>query len=361
MAISLIPMTSRSTAVGRRHDGGQRVAWFVEPDRRSEPGNQDALGRRARSAEIQEAPPGVKFALGENVKQSNWGEEYTTRYPQSRMGVDEIIADAFERALAYRRRHQQWREDRRGLPPRIDLELEAISEVLEGKRWIHCHSYRQSELLALMQTCDRYGITIGTFQHILEGYKVADEMARRGIMGSAFADWWAYKFEVYDAIPYAGALMHNAGVVVSFNSDDAELGRHLNIDAAKAVKYGDVPEQEALKFVTLNPARQLRIDKWVGSLEPGKHADLVVWSHAPLSIYAVCEQTWVDGRQYFSRETEMALRQRDAQRHAALIQRILETDAPQRRADEDEKTRDELWPREDIFCHGHGHGGHDHD
>ena len=327
--------------------GGQnqviKMRWGVPPE----------------SLKFENAPPGIKFALGENVKQSNWGDDHTSRYPQTRMGVDEIIADAFERAKAYAQAKETWRSQRQGLPHRLDLELEALSEVLGGQRWIHCHSYRQSEILALMKTCDRYGITIGTFQHILEGYKVADEMARRGIMGSAFSDWWAYKFEVYDAIPYAGALMHNAGVVVSYNSDDAELGRHLNIEAAKAMRYGDVPAEEALKFVTLNAARQLRIDERVGSIAPGKDADLAVWNRSPLSVYAVCKQTWVDGRRYFSRDDDRQLRQRDKKRHAALVQRILSTKADQLSPDEDDKAIGQLWPREDVFCHGHGGHGHE--
>ena len=316
-------------------------------------------GVAQESLKFAEAPPGVKFALGENVKQSNWGDDHRTRYPQTRMGVDEIIADAFERAVDYSRRHKAWRTDRKGLPPRIDLELEALAQVVAGERWIHCHSYRQSELMALMKTCDRYGITIGTFQHILEGYKVADEMAKRGIMGSAFADWWAYKFEVYDAIPHAGTLMHNAGVVVSFNSDDAELGRHLNVDAAKAIRYGGLSDEEALKFVTLNPAKQLRIDQYVGSIAPGMHADLAVWSTSPMSVYAACQQTWVDGRPYFSRDEDSQLRKRDQQRHAAIVQRILDTNSAQLKPDEDDKNDDELWPREDTFCHGHGAHGHE--
>ena len=174
---------------------------------------------------------------------------------------------------------------------------------------MHCHSYRQDEILALIRVLDDFGIRIATFQHILEGYKVADAMAKHGAMGSAFADWWAYKFEVYDAIPYNGALMHQAGVVVSFNSDDAELGRRLNHEAAKATKYGGVPEEEALKFVTLNPARQLRIDDRVGSIRNGLDADLVIWSGHPLSILSRCEQTWIDGRRYFDIEDDRKARQ----------------------------------------------------
>lgn len=312
-------------------------------------------GSSPEEMKFREAPPGIKFALGENVKQSNWGDEFRSRYPQTRMGVDEIIEDAFLRASDYAARKKDWEANHRGLPPRKDLELEAISQILAGERWIHCHSYRQSEIMALMLLCDRYQVRIGTFQHILEGYKVADEMAKRGIMGSAFSDWWAYKFEVFDAIPYAGALMHNAGVVVSYNSDDAEMGRRLNLEAAKAMRYGEVSAEEAFKFVTLNPARQLRIDSFVGSLEPGKHADVVVWSGNPLSVYSRCEQTWVDGRRYFSIDQSRELETRDRARHAALVQRVLSLKAEQLAEGEAEPSLVDLWPRSDTYCHGHEH------
>jgi N-acetylglucosamine-6-phosphate deacetylase len=309
-----------------------------------------------------QAPPGIKFALGENVKQSNWGEDFATRYPQSRMGVEQIIRDAFAAAKQYRLDHKKWTETRQGLPPRVDLELEAVAEIVEKKRWIHCHSYRQDEILALLRTLDDFKLKIGTFQHILEGYKVADAMAKHGAMGSAFSDWWAYKFEVYDAIPYAGALMHDAGVVVSFNSDDAELARHLNQEAAKAVKYGGVPVEEALKFVTLNPARQLRIEKYVGSIEPGKDADLVLWSGPPLSNFSRCEQTWIDGRKYFDLQEDLEARKQAHLMRAKLIQRVIFSGDPMR--DEGE-TDDEMlyrlcWPRIDVFCGHHHHDGHQH-
>ena len=209
--------------------------------------------------------------------------------------------------------------------------------------------------MALMLLCDRFDIHIGTFQHILEGYKVADEMAARGIMGSAFSDWWAYKFEVYDAIPFAGALMHQAGVVVSFNSDDAEMGRRLNLEAAKAMRYGGVTPEEALKFVTLNPARQLRIDTWVGSLEPGKQADIAIWNRSPLSVYTRCEQTWIDGRKYFSRDQARTLEARDKEWHAALVQRVLSLDATQLSEGETDPSLLDLWPRTDTYCHDHEH------
>jgi N-acetylglucosamine-6-phosphate deacetylase len=231
------------------------------------------------------------------------------------------------------------------------LELDALAEILQKKRWVHCHSYRQDEILALIRTFDDYGITIGSLQHILEGYKVADAMARHGATGSTFADWWAYKIEVYDAIPFNGALMHRQGVIVSFNSDDDELGRHLNHDAAKAMKYGGVPREEALKFVTLNPARQLRIDRWVGSLEAGKHADIVVWSGDPLSVRSRCQQTWIDGRKYFDREDYRELRAQQATMRSALIKKIIDSGQTTQSATERQPEEWELWPRHDEACH----------
>jgi imidazolonepropionase-like amidohydrolase len=269
------------------------------------------------------AMPSIKFALGENPKQSNWGDQYTTRYPQTRMGVEQIIRDEFKAARDYQRDWADWAKNKNRIPPRRDLELEAISEILQHKRLVHSHSYRQDEILMLMRVAQDFGFTIGTFQHVLEGYKVADVMAEMGIGASAFSDWWAYKFEVYDAIPYNGTLMHQAGVVVSFNSDSDELARRLNLEAAKAVKYGGVPPEEALKFVTLNPAKQLRIDGRVGSLEAGKDADFVLWNQSPLSTYTFCEQTWIDGRKYFDREEDKKLRAEVTRQRSALIQKIL--------------------------------------
>ena len=242
-----------------------------------------------------------------------------------------------------------------GLPPRRDLELDALREIVEGHRWIHCHSYRQDEILALLRILEEYDVTIGTFQHILEGYKVADEMAKHGAMASAFSDWWAYKFEVYDAIPHAGALMHKQGVVVSFNSDDGELARHLNQEAAKAIKYGGVPREEALKFVTLNPARQLRIEHLVGSLEPGKHADFVIWNGDPLSNFTRCEQTWIDGRRYFQRDEDAQMLALSLQKRNTLIQKILSSREDMRKVGERDFDPAALWPRYDEFCHHFNH------
>jgi imidazolonepropionase-like amidohydrolase len=256
---------------------------------------------------FQAAPPGIKFALGENVKQSNWGEKYVTRFPQTRMGVRAFIANRFTAARQYL---ADWDAYRKAagtsaaagrVPPRRDLELEAIGEIIQGNRWIHCHSYRQDEILMLIRLMESFGVRIGTFQHALEGYKVADEIARHGAGASAFSDWWGFKFEVYDAIPYNGSLMRDRGVLVSFNSDSSELARRLYGEAAKAVKYGGTPEAEALKFVTLNPAKQLRVDPFVGSLEPGKDADFAIWSKSPLDSGTVCLQTWIEGKKYFDR------------------------------------------------------------
>ena len=313
-------------------------------------------GATGEDLKFKEAPPGIKFALGENVKQSNWGDEFNTRYPQTRMGVEQIIRDAFAAAIDYQKSHDRWNADHAGLPPRRDLELDALAEVVQGRRWIHCHSYRQDEILALVRVCDHYGITIGSLQHILEGYKVADVIAKHGATGSAFSDWWAYKYEVIDAIPFNGALMHRQGIVVSFNSDDAELGRHLNHEAAKAVKYGGVEPVEALKFVTLNPAKQLRIDTWVGSLEAGKHADFVVWSGPPLSVTSRCQETWIDGRKFFDREADQAARDEQLKMRARLIRKVLESGQTMQKAGERQPDDSELWPRVDEYC-AHGGGG----
>jgi len=266
------------------------------------------------------APGGIKFALGENVKQANWGDRNTTRFPQTRMGVGTFYINRFTAARQYQQSLDAWRaSDRSTPPPRRDLELEAIAEILAGSRLIHCHSYRQDEIVAFLRVMESFGVRVASLQHILEGYKVADEIARHGAGASAFADWWAYKFEVIDAIPYAGSLLHQRGVNVSFNSDSSDHARRLNLEAAKAVKYGDTAEPDALRFVTLNPARQLGIDRWVGSLEPGKDADFVLWSGSPLDSSSVCDQTWIEGTLYFDRSLEPARSRALTQEHAQLV------------------------------------------
>lgn len=306
-------------------------------------------GLTGEGLKFAEAPPGVKFALGENVTQAN-RPDGGGRFPASRMGVDQLFRDAFEAARDYSQRMEAWQTSRRGLPPRRDLELEALSEILHQQRWIHCHSYRQDEVLALLRLLEEYNIQVGTLQHILEGYKVAEQLAKHGAMASAFSDWWAYKFEVQDATPWAGALMHQQGVVVSFNSDDGELARHLNQEAAKAVRYGGVPREEALKFVTLNPARQLRVDHLVGSLEPGKHADFVIWNGDPLSNFTRCEQTWIDGSRWFHRGEDEQLRETARQQRNTLIQKVLKSGEETLAPGERERNPALDWPRQDEYC-----------
>ncbi len=271
-----------------------------------------------------EARPGIKFALGENVTQKSWGDKFTRRYPKTRMGVEQFNLERFTMARDYQARWKEYdalsaTERGRKIPPRRDLELECLAEILNGERDIHCHSYRQDEILMLMRLAESLDFRVACFQHILEGYKVADEMAKHGAAASAFSDWWTYKPEVYDAIPYAGAILHEHGVVVSFNSDSGELARRLNLEAAKAVKYGAVPEPEALEFVTLNTAKQLGVERYAGSLEVGKDADLALWSGPPLSSGSICMQTWVDGKKYFDRAIDLENRKKVASERATLI------------------------------------------
>jgi N-acetylglucosamine-6-phosphate deacetylase len=318
------------------------------------------------------APPGIKLALGENVKQSNWGDEHTTRYPQTRMGVETLIRDRFQAAREYARAREKAGDDP-WTQPRRDLELEALAEILAGTRLVHCHSYRQDEILMLCRVAKDFGFRIGTFQHVLEGYKVAEAIRESAIGASAFSDWWAYKIEVQDAIPWNGAIMHREGIVVSFNSDSNDLARRMNVEAAKAVKYGGLDPHDALKFVTLNPAIQLGIEKRVGSIEADKDADLAIWNADPLSTFSRCVATWVDGREAFSLARDAELRRANEANRARLLKKLLaltpeKPDAPggrRRRGDEHERrARLDLW-RHGLDADGegcgdcgvHGHGG----
>jgi len=273
------------------------------------------------------ADPYIKFALGENVKQSNW-QSYG-RFPQTRMGVEQIFTDYFQRAKEYKAAWRKYNNSSKKIKakikaPRYDIEMETLVEILDGKRFISCHSYVQSEINMLMKVADRFGVRVNTFTHILEGYKVADKMKDHGVGGSTFSDWWAYKFEVNDAIPYNGAIMHSQGVTVAFNSDDSEMSRRLNQEAAKAVKYGGVSEEDAWKFVTLNPAKLLHIDDEVGSIKVGKSADLVLWSDHPMSIYSVVEKTMIDGAFYYDLDRANAQVDQIAKEKNKLIQDMLQ-------------------------------------
>ena len=257
-------------------------------------------GASAKDMIYPNSPKFIKFALGENVKQSNWGGN--SRFPQTRMGVEQIYMDYFSRAKAYEKKQKS------GNPFRKDIEMEVLLEILNKERFISCHSYVQSEINMLIKVAEKFDFNINTFTHILEGYKVADKMKSHGVGASTFSDWWAYKYEVNDAIPYNAAILHKVGVITAINSDDAEMSRRLNQEAAKAVKYGDVTEEEAWKMVTLNPAKLLHLDGNIGSVKEGKIADLVLWSGHPMSIYTKAEKTLIEGTIYFDINTDLASR-----------------------------------------------------
>jgi imidazolonepropionase-like amidohydrolase len=284
-------------------------------------------GQPASKLPFEGAVPGIKFALGENPKRSNFSiPGQTPRYPATRMGVEETIRTAFAEARDYKKTWDDYDKrvasgDKNAIPPRRDLRLDPLVEVLEGKRYVHAHCYREDEILMLLRVAKEFGFKVRTFQHVLEGYKVADEIAAAGTGASTFSDWWAYKVEAYDAIPYNAALMTRRGVIVSINSDDAEEATHLNQEAAKTMKYGGLTHDEALKLVTLNPAIQLGIDKRVGSIDVGKDADLVIYNHDPLSAYAAVQKTLIDGRVYFDRQRDIAEREPREKEKKALMEK----------------------------------------
>ncbi len=322
-------------------------------------GGQSAIikfrwGSKPENMKFDGADGFIKFALGENVKQSNWGDNRTVRFPQTRMGVEQVYMDHFTRAKEYASK---------GSDKRVDLELECLNEIMNRQRFITCHSYQQGEITMLMRVAEQFGFNINTFTHILEGYKIADKMKQHGVHASSFSDWWAYKYEVIDAIPYNGAILHDMGVITGFNSDDAEMARRLNTEAAKAVKYGGVPEEEAWKFVTLNPAKMLHIDDRVGSIKVGKDADVVLWSGHPMSVYTKAEQTYVDGRCYFDIEQDETMRKEISAERNRLIQKMLDAKAGGAKTQKALMKKQHLWHCDDLGEHGeHGeHLGHDHE
>jgi imidazolonepropionase-like amidohydrolase len=303
-------------------------------------------GQPASKLPFEGALPGIKFALGENPKRSNFSlPGQPKRYPSTRMGVEETIRGAFTEARDYKNYWDVYNKriaagEKNLIPPRRDLRLEPLVEVLDGKRYVHAHCYREDEILMLLRVAKEFGFRVRTFQHVLEGYKVADELAAAAVGASTFSDWWAYKVEAYEAIPYNAAVMTRRGVVVSINSDDAEEATHLNQEAAKTMKYGGLTHDEALRLVTLNAAIQLGIDKRVGSIDVGKDADLVIYNHDPLSAYAVAQKTIVDGRVLFDRDKDIAER-------AALEKEKEDLIEKQKKAAEkkpDEKKPDEKKP-----------------
>jgi imidazolonepropionase-like amidohydrolase len=289
-------------------------------------------GKDAEGLVMKEAKPGIKFALGENPKrqgqggQSPFGGNLAPRYPGTRMGVEDVIREAFTEAKQYQAAWKDY-EARKAkgeslLAPRKDLKLEPLVEILEGKRLVHAHCYRADEILMLLRVADEFGFKIATLQHVLEGYKVADEIKAHGAGASTFSDWWGYKIEAYDAIPYNAAVLTRKGVLTSLNSDDVgngDLSTRLNTEAGKTMKYGGLSEDEALALITINPAKQLGIDRYVGSIEVGKQADLVIYDKDPLSMYSKVERVFIDGIQYFDREADVAARTRkDAEKKGLL-------------------------------------------
>jgi len=316
-------------------------------------GGQSAIikfrwGKGAGDMIFQEAPGFIKFALGENVKRSN-SPKPGDRFPLTRMGVEQVYADAFTRAREYELRAASIPSGKRSRKNaeaptnrRRDLELDALVEILNEERFITCHSYVQSEINMLMNVADTMGFKVNTFTHILEGYKVSDRLREHGAHASTFSDWWAYKFEVNDAIPYNAALLTKAGVNTGINSDDAEMGRRLNQEAAKAMKYGGLSKEEAIKLVTINPAKMLHVEEWVGSIEVGKQADLVIWSGDPLSVYSEADQTFVDGILYFDRNWLPEMEARDEALRSELLAEMLKQ--------KDSKSR-KPGPKGDLLYH----------
>jgi imidazolonepropionase-like amidohydrolase len=296
-------------------------------------GGQSALiklrwGTNPEEMKIKGADGFIKFALGENVKRSS--NPNSIRFPQTRMGVEQVYMDAFSSAVEYEKKWKTYnglsKKAKVGaLAPRKDLAMETMSEIINKKRFISCHSYVQSEINMLMKVAEQFNFNVNTFTHILEGYKVADKMKAHGVGASTFSDWWAYKWEVRYAIPYNAAIMHDAGLVVAINSDDAEMGRRLNQEAAKTVKYGGMSQEDAWKMVTLNPAKLLHLDNRMGSLKVGKDADVVVWSGNPLSVYTKVETTIIDGVIYFDFQKDAKMDLWIEKERARLIQKMKAT------------------------------------
>jgi imidazolonepropionase-like amidohydrolase len=293
-------------------------------------GGQSALvklrwGETPENYKIQGADGFIKFALGENVKRTS--NAASIRFPQTRMGVEQVYVDAFTNAREYEKKWTAYnnlpaKEKALALKPRRDLADETILEILNKKRFISCHSYVQSEINMLMKVAERFNFRVNTFTHILEGYKVADKMAQHGVAASTFSDWWNYKWEVRYAIPYNAAIMHRAGVLTAINSDDAEMGRRLNQEAAKSVKYAGISEEDAMKMVTLNPAKMLHLDNQMGSVKAGKSADIVLWTDHPLSVYAKPEKTIIDGKVYFDIEKDKQNNKDLEAERARIIQKM---------------------------------------
>ena len=299
-------------------------------------GGQNAImklrwGKTASEMLFDGAPLTLKFALGENPKRSGGtlAAVGTQRYPATRMGVEDVIREAMTEAKLYQKAWQEFRAGR-AAEPRRDMKLDPLVEVLEGKRLVVCHAYRGDEMLMMIRVADEFGFKIASFEHVQEGYKVAKEMAKHGVAGAGFSDWWSYKMEVIDGTPYNMAIMTKKGVLTSINSDstDGGLMRRLNTEAAKTMKYGGLSEQQALALITINPAKHLKLDQRLGSLEVGKDADLVIWNKHPLSSYAVAQKVFIDGAIYFDRDEDLRQRAAQAVRKKALADKLKSASPP---------------------------------
>jgi imidazolonepropionase-like amidohydrolase len=295
-------------------------------------------GKDAEGLKFQGAPPEIKFALGENPKRRGQGgfgaTPQTLRYPATRMGVEDVIREAFTQAQAYQASWKEYEAKKaKGevvIPPARDLKLEPLVEVMEGKRLVNVHCYRQDEILMILRVAHDFHFK-PLLQHVLEGYKVADEIFAAGATASTFSDWWSYKVEAYDAIPYNVALMVRKGIIVSVNSDDAELMRHLNTEAAKSMKYGGLSRDEALALVTINPAKQLHVENRVGSIEAGKDADITIYDGDPLSTQSKVTQVFIDGELYFDRDKDLSHRPEIDKERKMLISKAEELAKPDKK------------------------------
>lgn len=320
-------LNPKDIAIYRALAGGVTTANILHGSANSIGGQNTVVkfkyGHAIEDFPIPDAPPGIKFAMGENPKQTNQPTQpgRTPRYPRTRMGVLETMRDAFLRARDYKQAWDDFKAKKTKVQPRRDLELEPLVEVLEGKRLVHAHGYRSDEHLNLLLLADEFGFKVATLQHGLEAYKIAPEIAKRGTGVSIFTDSWGYKLEAFDAIPYNAYILWKNGVVVSINSDSDERMRRLNLDAAKVEKYGGVPEQDALQMITLNPAKQLGIDKRTGSIEVGKDGDIVIWSAHPFSVYSHVEMTMIEGEVFFDRSQD-ALKRDAMQKEREALEKL---------------------------------------
>lgn len=348
----------------RQLSGGVTVAQLLHGSANAI-GGQSALvklkwGYSPQEMLIPNAPKFIKFALGENVKQANWGDFQKVRFPQTRMGVEQLFYNDFRRAKEYKSAWEKYnlaqdssRKNKPStLPPARNLELEALVEILDKERFITCHSYVQSEINMLMHVADSLGFVVNTFTHILEGYKLADQMREHGAGASTFADWWGYKFEVNDAIPFNASLLNERGVLVAINSDDAEMGRRLNQEAAKSVKYGGMSQEDAWKMVTLNPAKLLHLDDRMGSLKVGKDADVVIWTDNPLSIHAKVVSVFIDGELVYNYKEDQRAQSRNQSERARIIAKMLEDNKKGNPSKPFIKKEEKHWHCDTIGEHG---------